>query len=100
MEFSSQSRNELPFLTQGNLPDPGIKLVSLMRSALHRFYHCVTWEAPYVIYIYIYVNEILSISKHVMNQRQVVSIYMLFYICSCFLIPGSQNTECSLKKLY
>ena len=25
---------------------------------------------------------------------------MPFYICSCFLIPCSQNTECSLAKLY
>ena len=39
----------LPFLPSGDLPDPGIKLASLMPSALvNRFFTTsTTWEAPY-----------------------------------------------------
>ena len=56
MEFSRQEYwSGLPFPTLGNLPDPGIELVSLASPALADgyFYHCVTWETHYrSVYIY------------------------------------------------
>ena len=77
------------FLLQGNLPDLGIELVSLMRSALADRYHCVTWEAPYVIYILhtymyiymgspicIYVNEVLSTLKSICYESEAVWTYI------------------------
>ena len=49
MGFSRQEYwSELPCLPSGHLPDPGIKLVSLMSPALAGvlFTTSITWEAP------------------------------------------------------
>ena len=42
----------LPFPIPGDVPDPGIKPVSLESPALARgfFYHCTTWEVPPMLY--------------------------------------------------
>ena len=47
MEFSGlEYWSELPFPTPGDLPNPGIKLMSLASLALQIFYHWDTWKAP------------------------------------------------------
>ena len=49
LEFSRQEYwNKLPFPTPGDLPNPGIKTVSLMPPALAGgfFTTSITWDAP------------------------------------------------------
>ena len=63
MRFSRKEYwSGLLFLTPGDLPDPGIKPVCLMSSALaSRFFTTsATWEAHIYIYIYIVVVQSLS----------------------------------------
>ena len=47
MEFSRQEYWNGVFLLQGNLPNPGIKPLSLAFSCIGRWllYHCTSWEA-------------------------------------------------------
>ena len=51
VEFSRQEHQSgLPFPSLGDLPDPGIELVSVCISCIAgRFFtHWVSWEAPYI----------------------------------------------------
>ena len=49
----------LPFPSPGDLPDPGIELVSLTSPALvGRFFTTgTTWEAPYIKHLYCYIYK-------------------------------------------
>ena len=56
MEFSKEEYwSVLPCLTPGDLPNPGIKLTSLMSLALASgfFTTSARWEAPYVASVYL-----------------------------------------------
>ena len=50
--FQARILEWVPFPTPGDLPDPGIKPISLASPALagRFFYHCATWEAYMFVY--------------------------------------------------
>ena len=63
----------LPFPSPGDLPDPGIKPVSLVGRQIF-FYHSSTWEAPYSRYLaYMIACHIIVVSTSYFTTEDPIS---------------------------